>query len=885
GESVSFTASGGDEYEFFIDGVSVQGPGAISVYTTTTLVDGETVTVDVTNTITGCNDMSAGITTTVHPLPIPSLVGDQDVCLNESGFVYTTDAGMSNYTWNVVGGSIDAGGTPVDHTITVTWTSIGAQSLSVNYDNANTCSANASTSLAVTVNDLPNESYSLTDPVIICFGDVATIVQSGSEIGMSYQLRLNSDNSAVGSAVAGTGMSISYDVSPTTTTTYNVLATNSITACNIEIVNLSNVIVNALPNDALIITASTICLGDAGTIVLQASELGVSYQLRLDSDDSHQGVPLVGTGGDLTFNVAPLATTTYNIYATNGNSCSVEMATKPVVTVNSLPDASLTLGDDEVCFGETASLILYNSVIGVSYQLRLDSDDSDIGVPQVGNGGNLLFTVSPVSSTIYNIYATNGNSCSVEITDKAVVVINPLPDNTLSLTSPSVCTGEMATITLGSSVVGVTYQLRLDSDDSNVGPAVAGNGLDITFSVSPVSTTVYNVLATTTNSCSSELINKSTVTIHDSPNENLIVDDDDICYGEIADIIVYGTEVAVTYQLRLDSDNSNVGTAITGTGGNILFNVSPVSTTIYNVYAYNANACAIELLDKSTVTVNPLPDNTLTLGDDNICLGEVADIYLFNSVLGVTYQLRLDSDNSSVGAAQSGNGGTLTFHDSPTATTTYNMFAYDVNGCSIELNDKAIVQVYPLANQTLTVSDPTICVGENAVISVDNSETGVSYQLRLDSDNSVVGAAVPGNNGTITFEVSPLATTLFNVLATTVNSCDIELLDRALVTVNPTPDETLAVSSPSICNGETAEIVVYTSEVGVTYQLRLDSDNTTVGVPVAGNGGNISFFVTPTASTLYNVLATGGNSCNIELNQKSNVTVYDLPDITLIVED
>ena len=216
---------------------------------------------------------------------------------------------------------------------------------------------------------------------------------------------------------------------------------------------------------------------------------------------------------------------------------------------------------------------------------------------------------------------------------------------------------------------------------------------------------------------------------------------DNICYGETADILVYGTEVGVTYQLRLDSDNSNVGTAITGTGGIITFNVSPVSTTIYNVYAYNANACAIEVLDKSTVTVNPLPNNTLTLGDDIICIGDVADINVFNSDLGVTYQLRLDSDNSNVGIAQTGNGGTLTFHDSPVVTTTYNVLAYDVNGCTIEINDKAIVQVFPQATNTLIVSDPTICEGENGVISVSNSETGVSYQLRLDSDNSVVGAA------------------------------------------------------------------------------------------------------------------------------------------------
>lgn len=883
GESITFTASGGDIYEFFIDGSSVQGPGSSDFYSTTSLNDGETVTVEVGISATSCQSMSLGITSTVFDLPIPTLSGDQNVCLGETGVVYSTDAGMNNYVWSVIGGAVTAGGTASDNTVTVTWTSLGAQSVSVNYEDINTCDASSSTILAITVHSLPIITYNLTDPVI-CFGQTATITQSGSEIGTSYQLRLDSDNSFIGSPIAGTGLSIAFTVNPSATSTYNVLATSSATCTN-EITNLSTVTVNDLPNEALTILGSTICLGEAGTIVLEGSEVGVSYQLRLDSDDSPLGVPLIGTGGDLTYNLAPFTTTTYNILATNGNSCSVEMATKPIITVNPLPSNTLAFSDDQICYGETASLILYNTISGVSYQLRLNSDDSFVGPAQPGNGGNLLFNVSPLFSTTYNILATDLNNCSNENLDLGVVLVNPLPDNTLSLTNPSVCSGATAVITLSNSVAGVTYQLRLDSDNSNVGAAVPGNGNSITFSVSPSSTTVYNVLATTLYGCSDELINKSVVTIYDSPANNLIVDDDEICYGESASIIVHTTEIGVTYQLRLDIDNSNVGTAIAGTGGNISFSVTPVNTTLYNVYAYNGNVCAEELLDRPTVTVNPLPNNTLTLGDDHICQGETADILLYNSVLGVTYQLRLDIDDSNVGTAQGGNGGILTFHDSPASTTTYNILAYDANACSVELSDKAIVQVDPLANNTLVVSDPTICIGENAIISVSNSETGVSYQLRLDSDNSNVGSAVAGNNSVITFEVSPVNTTLYNVLATTANSCHVELLDRSLVTVNPTPDETLAVSSPSICLGETADIVVYTSEVGVSYQLRLDSDNTPVGVPISGNGGNITFNVIPSASTLYNILATGGNNCSIELTQKSSVTVFPLPDQTLIVDD
>lgn len=883
GELAGFTASGGDVYEFLLDGLTVQGPGAAAVYSTTTLNTGEAVSAEVTISATGCTAVSIDISLLVNALPNPSLSGDAAVCLGQAGEVYSTEVGMSNYVWAVSGGTVTAGGGPANNSVTVTWNVPGVQSVGVNYENSNGCQASASTQLSVNVSDLPLISYTLSDPVI-CFGNTATITQSGSQAGVTYQLRLNSDNSLVGSSVAGTGSAINFNVTSASNIIYNVLATNA-SGCENQITDLSSVLVNALPNAGLTVTGSTICSGETATIVIQGSEFGVSYQLRLDADDSNLGVPLIGTGGDLTYHLAPTTTTIYNILATNGNSCSAELSSKPTVTVNALPDATLLFSNDDICYGETASMILYSTVPGVSYQLRLNSDDSPIGIPQIGNGGNLLFTVAPLVTTTYNVLATNANFCSAEITDKGVVVVNPLPDNTLSVSSPSVCSGETAIITLNNSVAGVVYQLRLDSDNSNVGGAVAGNGSNITFSVTPSTTTLYNILATSSDGCSVELSNKSLVTIYSAPNANLIVDDDEICYGETASIIAHNSQAGVTYQLRLDADNSNIGSSVAGTGGNISFPVTPVSTTVYNIYAYNSNACAVELIDKPTVTVHSLPDHTLTLGDDNICSGETADILLYNSVLGVTYQLRLDSDNSNVGMAQSGNGGILTFHDAPTSTTTYNMFAVNAHGCSIELNDKALVQVYPLANNTLTVSDPTICVGENAVITVSNSETGVSYQLRLDSDNSLIGAAVPGNGGNITFDVAPIITTLFNVLATTANSCDVELANRSLVTVNPSPDNTLMVSSPTICNGETASVVVYSSQVGVSYQLRLDSDNTTVGVPVSGNGGNITFNITPASSTLYNVLATGGNGCSIELNNKSNVTVYPLPDPFLVVDN
>ena len=63
----------------------------------------------------------------VYPQPTPTfLTGPALVCVNSSGNVYTTQNGISNYTWAVsAGGIITAGGAPNNRTVTVTWTTAG----------------------------------------------------------------------------------------------------------------------------------------------------------------------------------------------------------------------------------------------------------------------------------------------------------------------------------------------------------------------------------------------------------------------------------------------------------------------------------------------------------------------------------------------------------------------------------------------------------------------------------------------------------------------------------------------------------------------------------------------------------------------------------------
>jgi hypothetical protein len=103
----------------------------------------------------GCGTVNATGTITVTPLPVPTITATANpVCFGTIG-TYTTESGMTNYTWVVVGGSITAGGTLTDNTVTVNWNGTGPYSISVTYTNGSGCPASTPTVLPVTVTPLP----------------------------------------------------------------------------------------------------------------------------------------------------------------------------------------------------------------------------------------------------------------------------------------------------------------------------------------------------------------------------------------------------------------------------------------------------------------------------------------------------------------------------------------------------------------------------------------------------------------------------------------------------------------------------------------------------------------------------------------------------------
>ena len=128
----------------------------------------------------GCTTIPAVRTIIVNPLPIPAFLSGNFNACNHKTYTYTTQPGMTAYSWNVSPGNIV---TFSGNTANVTWNIISpAEWVEVNYVDGNGCTALAPTRATVIVN--PTPVFTVTGPLSVCAGSTNTAYNlQGTETG------------------------------------------------------------------------------------------------------------------------------------------------------------------------------------------------------------------------------------------------------------------------------------------------------------------------------------------------------------------------------------------------------------------------------------------------------------------------------------------------------------------------------------------------------------------------------------------------------------------------------------------------------------------------------------------------------------------------------
>ena len=295
----------------------------------------------------------------------------------------------------------------------------------------------------------------------ICQGSVAILNASG---GVTYAWSNGETTSNI-------------QVSPTVTTTYSVIVTNTASCSDTDYVTVT---VNPLPTIAYS-GLTSICEGG-------------STQINLTGANSYVWSPALGVSNSNASNpvLSPSQTTTYTVTGTDANGCTNSLQITVVVN----PPFSVNAGSDMVFCGTPVTLNASSSIQGATYQWS--------------NGGNTSTnTVSPANTTSYIVTATSPEGCSYSDT---VIVYVP---SAFAGTGYNICRG--GSIQLLGTLSQYPFAGTLQYSWS---PSTGLNNPNLSNPVaSPIVTTTYTLTITTPEGC--QLSTTASVVISPTPDIRL----------------------------------------------------------------------------------------------------------------------------------------------------------------------------------------------------------------------------------------------------------------------------------------------------------------------------------------------------------------------------
>ena len=326
---------------------------------------------------------------------------------------------MTNYVWTVSsGGTITAGGGTGNNTITVTWNTTGAQSVSVKYTNANGCTAASPTVYNVTVNPLPVPTISGSTPV--CMG-VSGIFYT-TDPGMSNYVWTISSGGTITSGQGTYQIQVAWNASGAQWVAVNYM---SVAGCAAASPTQFNVTVTTVPGPAGTISGtSTVCAGAQGVAYSIAPVTdAIWYVWNLPPGAT---IASGGASNSITVDFGSNATSG-NITVSGYNSCGGGTLSPPFpVTINPLPAAAGSItGPANVCQGSTGivySVPAIQNATGYTWTLP-----SGVSIVSGGNTNSITVNFS-MAATSGNITVFGTNSCgSGGVSPSFAVTVNPKP--------------------------------------------------------------------------------------------------------------------------------------------------------------------------------------------------------------------------------------------------------------------------------------------------------------------------------------------------------------------------------------------------------------------------------------------------------------------------
>jgi uncharacterized protein (TIGR02145 family) len=450
-------------------GTITSGVGTNAISVTWNTAGPQTVTVGYTDLNSCVTLIPTVFNVTVNPLPVITIGGPVSVCAASTGNVYTAPAGMTNYLWTVsAGGTITAGGGTASNTVTVTWNSAGTQTVSVNYTNANSCTALAPIVYTVTVNALPV-------PVIagapgMCLNTTGIYT---TDPGMSGYFWTVSSGGLIVGGQSTNSVSIQWITNGAQTITVNYTNANG---CTSATPSTFNVTVNTLPVPTISGLIS-ICSGLTTTYNTEAAMSNYSWTVSAGGSITAGG----GLNDDfvtVTWNTVGVQTVSVNYFS--GIGCTAGAPTVQNVTVMPRPLVTNS-ANFTICSGTATNIPLFASLLGSTFTWTATGSSANVTGFSASGGQTisqvLLNSGFTIETVDYSVVA-NLNGCDGPVAH-FIVTVDPVANAFFNPNGQTLCSGTTTSILIQSNVIGANFTYTATG-----GPDVTGFGPGVTASIS-----------------------------------------------------------------------------------------------------------------------------------------------------------------------------------------------------------------------------------------------------------------------------------------------------------------------------------------------------------------------------------------------------------------
>ena len=593
-----------------------------------------------------------------------------------------------------------------------------------------------------------------------------------------------------------------------------------VSPCVQTLLNQQSVVsANATPSVSMVAEFADVCFGTSGNLIFTGT---IGDVITYSDGTSNYTFTMLTNPFMVATPTLTQPTNTFSIISAVNNvtTCSnfslpntVNINTKPLISITSMPQNATKCNNELVTFSTTAT--------GTDITYQWQKNNVDIA------GANLSTYQFAVN------YANNndafrcviGSSCPVALTTQptTAAILTVFPEilfNDLSLQTQTLCESKNLNLSVAATGNNLTYQWKK-------------NGIDIVGQTSPIlffptlslnDTSNYTCLVS--DICGSKLTTAAQITVDELPrivSQPIVTN---LCSGENLTLNVSATGTNLNYQWKYNGVSIS-GNPSSQTNQLSILGVDLTKTGIYTCEISGNCLPSITTDGSSIVTVKDIPVVAPLLSTLSKCSGEKFSLSVAATGIGLTYQWQKDGVNLTSNATaltkdleilisqQADSGSYICL------VSNGNCPAVASTATIVTINIAPTIATQPTTNQ--------YCAGEDVHLDIATlGGTNVSYQWNFDG-NPIIGEtnqnldilnAVVLNSGKYTCVISS-------------DSCQKITSSVATIVVNPLPVVTINPGSANtICAGSKGEIifrgtpnsiVVYTLNGGKNQSITLNS--------------------------------------------------------------